>query len=222
MPLRQLHPWDLTVREARAVQTRLSGDVSKVSSLPKHPRLVAGLDVSGANDEGLVTAAAVVVSLPDLEVVEVQRFEGRAGFPYVPGLLSFREAPLVLGALGRLQKTPDVVLVDGHGLAHPRRFGLACHVGLIADVPTVGCAKSVLVGNHPPVGKGKGECSWIEDGGEVVGAALRTRDSIKPVYVSVGHRVDLPSAIRCVLDCCGRFRLPEPTRLAHRAAARLL
>jgi len=157
--------------------------------------------------------------LPDLQLVEVKCVEGKPGFPYVPGLLSFREAPLVLGALECLTITPDLLLADGQGVAHPRRFGLACHLGLLADLPAIGCAKSVLRGRHGPLGTERGSWATLEDEGEVVGAALRTRDAVSPIYVSVGHKVDLPSALRWALSCCAGYRMPEPTRLAHQAAA---
>lgn len=159
------------------------------------------------------------MSLPDLEIVEVKCAWGKPEFPYVPGLLSFREVPLALEALERLTLPPDFLLADGQGLAHPRRFGLACHLGLLTGLPSIGCAKSILVGKHGSVGHKKGSWATLEEKGGVVGAALRTRDGVSPLYVSIGHRVDLPSAIRWVLACCDRFRMPEPTRLAHQAAA---
>lgn len=177
------------------------------------------MDISPPDAEGLIRAAVVVMSLPGLTVVEVKSAQGKPGFPYVPGLLSFRETPLVLEALERLTITPDFLLADGQGLAHPRRFGLACHLGLLTGLPTIGCAKSLLKGRHGPLGEEKGAWALLEDRGEVVGAALRTRQGVTPVYVSIGHKVDLPSALRWVLACCDRFRLPEPTRLAHHAAA---
>ncbi len=177
------------------------------------------MDISPPDGQGVVRAAAVVMSLPELKVVEVKSAHGKLGFPYVPGLLSFREAPLVLAALERLSITPDFLMADGQGLAHPRRFGLACHLGLLTGLPAIGCAKSLLKGRHGPLAQERGSWAPLEDKGEVVGAALRTRQGVTPVYVSIGHKVDLPSALRWVLACCDRFRLPEPTRLAHHAAA---
>ena len=177
------------------------------------------MDISPPDGQGVVRAAVVVMSLPDLAVVEVKSAQGKPGFPYVPGLLSFREAPLVLEALERLAIMPDFLLADGQGVAHPRRFGLACHLGLLTGLPTIGCAKSILRGKHGPLGQEKGSWALLEDRDDVVGAALRTRQGVTPVYVSIGHKVGLPSALRWVLACCARFRLPEPTRLAHHAAA---
>lgn len=215
----QLHPWNVSVEEARDIQVRLASQVSFSDAVPEQPEYVVGTDISGPDDQGMVCAAAVVLRLPSLQVVEVKRIQGVPGFPYVPGLLSFREAPLVLEALGRLAITPDFLLVDGQGLAHPRRFGLACHLGLLTGLPTIGCAKSLLQGRYAALGQEKGAWASLEDRGEVVGAALRTREGARPIYVSIGHRVDLSSALRWVLACCTGYRLPEPTRLAHLAAA---
>ena len=162
---------------------------------------------------------AVVLRLPDLEVVEVKRDEAKARFPYIPGLLSFRESPALLAALERLATAPDFILVDGQGLAHPRRFGIACHIGLVTEVPTIGCAKSILRGRHALMAEEAGSWTELVDRGEVVGAAVRTRTGVSPLYVSIGHRVDLPWAVHWVLACCRGYRMPEPTRLAHQAAA---
>ena len=145
----------------------------------------------------------------------------RTRFPYVPGLLSFREAPAALAALGQLKTSPDILLCDGHGLAHPRRFGLACHLGLLSGLPSIGVAKSLLTGEHAPPAQERGAWTPLLDGGEVIGAALRTRPGAKPVYVSIGHRISLESALQVVLRCTGRYRLPETTRQAHRLASNL-
>jgi deoxyribonuclease V len=176
---------------------------------------VAGVDISGVDAEGRARAAVVVLSYPDLELVEGRVVEEEVAFPYVPGLLSFREAPLIVAACDHLQTDPDLVLVDGQGLAHPRRFGLGCHLGLIWEKPTIGCAKSKLCGEHEPVPSERGSYSEIMHKGEVIGAAVRTRTGVRPVYVSIGHMIDLTTAISCVLQCCRGLRLPEPTRLAH-------
>ena len=152
--------------------------------------------------------------------MEVKVYRGKPGFPYVPGLLSFRESPLVLGALERLVTTPDIILADGQGLAHPRRFGLACHLGLLTDTPTIGCAKSILRGRPEwTLPSSAGSHVPLMDKGDVVGAAVRTRESVSPIYVSIGHKVSLESAVSWVLACCKGYRMPEPTRLAHLAAA---
>jgi deoxyribonuclease V len=216
------HRWDLTVAEARALQERLRRRV-RHDPLAARPRLVAGVDVTYPEGSGAALAAVVVVRLPSLAVVESALGAAPAPFPYVPGYLSFREGPAALAALRRLRAEPDLLLCDGQGLAHPRRFGLACHLGVILDRPAVGCAKSLLVGSHAVPGARRGCRRRILDRGETVGVALRTRDGVRPVYVSVGHRVDLPGAIRVVLACARGFRHPEPLRLAHRlvvAAAR--
>jgi len=184
------------------------------------PHYVAGVDISPPDAHGSAVGAVVVLKLPELQIVEVKVYHGKLGFPYVPGLLSFREAPLILGALERLMTTPDLILVDGHGLAHPRRFGLACHLGLLTDTPTVGCAKSILRGRpEGTLASGAGAHVPLMDMGEVVGAAVRTRESVNPIYVSTGHKVSLESAIDLTLACCKGYRMPEPTRLAHLAAA---
>ena len=219
MNVRQLHPWKVSLEEARDIQARLAPQISLTTGISERPQYVAGTDISPPDASGVAWGAAVVMSLPDLRIVEVKRAQGRPGFPYIPGFLSFREAPLVLGALERLVATPDFILADGQGLAHPRRFGLACHLGLFADTPTIGCAKSILRGRHGALGREQGAWAALEDRGDVVGAAVRTRGETSPIYVSVGHKVDLPSAVRWVLACCAGYRMPEPTRLAHQAAA---
>ena len=207
------------MEEAQAIQVRLAAQVSRFNGVPEQPQYVVGTDISPPDARGVSRGAAVVMRLPDLQVVEVKSVEAKPGFPYVPGLLSFREAPLVLGALERLTTTPDFLLADGQGLAHPRRFGLACHLGLLADLPAIGCAKSILLGRHGPLARERGSWAPLEDKGEVVGAALRTREGVSPIYVSVGYKVDLPSALRWALACCASYRMPEPTRLAHQAGA---
>jgi len=163
-------------------------------------------------------AAVVVLSYPELELVEVATAEGGLEFPYVPGLLSFREIPLLAEALHKVENAPDLVLVDGQGVAHPRRMGLASHLGLLLDLPTIGCAKSRLCGEYEQPDVGKGSASEVRDGGEAIGLALRTREGCKPVFVSTGHLVGLKEAAGWVLDCCRGYRLPQPLRLAHLAA----
>ncbi len=216
MKFREPHRWDLTVPGARAVQDRLRKRVL-VEPLRRAVRLVAGVDVTYPEGSGLALAAVVVFRLPRLELVEEAFGSAPLTFPYVPGYLSFREAPAVLDALRRLGAVPDALLFDGQGLAHPRRFGLACHLGVILDRPAVGCAKSLLVGTHAEPGMRRGCRRRIVDRGETVGAAVRTRDGVRPVYISAGHRVDLPGAIRLVLACSRGRRVPEPLREAHRA-----
>jgi deoxyribonuclease V len=197
---------------------------ARVRQLPLDPdvRLVAGADCSYARQGPGCAAAVVVWDLRRGTVVEAATLLSKAGFPYLPGLLAFREAPAILKALGRLAGRPQVLICDGHGIAHPRRFGLASHVGLLAGLPTIGCAKSRLCGSHEEPARDRGSSSALVDKGQVVGAVLRTRTGVRPVYVSVGHRIDLPSAVRIILDCTLGYRLPEPVRLAHRQASAAL
>ena len=213
-----LHPWSVTPAEAVAIQQALRARVETTDRLPQI-RHVAGVDV-GFEDGGRVTRAAVVVlGYPELKPVDraVARLPTR--FPYVPGLLSFRELPAVLAAIEALAVRPDVYLCDGQGLAHPRRFGIACHLGVLIDAPSIGVAKTRLSGNHAEPPPEKGGWTPLQDGEEVIGAVLRTRTGVKPVYVSIGHRVSLATAIRLVLACTRGYRLPETTRLAHRLAS---
>jgi deoxyribonuclease V len=184
--------------------------------LPAPPTLIAGCDVHLRGD--LARATVVVLRFPELEVVETVHGEITIDFPYVPGLLSWRELPPLLTALKKLTVRPDLLLADGQGLAHPRRFGLACHLGLASGLPTIGCAKSILRGNHDPVAEEKGATAPLVYRGQVVGMALRSKDRVKPLYVSLGHLITLDEAVGYVLACCLKHRLPEPNRLAHIAA----
>lgn len=206
--------WDLSPREAIALQKRLAARV-RTTRLRRRVRLVAGCDMSSERFGKVLHCGVVVVRLDDLETVASAAVSVPARFPYVPGLLSFREAPGILEALGRLRVRPDVLVLDGHGLAHPRRFGIACHVGLAARIPALGCAKSILVGAHGPLGRRRGAAADLVDRGEVVGRALRTRDDTKPVYVSVGTGLGLADAVEICLATSGGVRIPEPTRRAH-------
>jgi len=217
MEVTRWHDWQVSVTQAMKIQVELAARVSK-SGRVASPRLIAGVDISVDKGAGTGTGAVVVLSYPELKVIETRVVTDRLEFPYVPGLLSFREAPLILAACESLVVTPDLVIVDGQGIAHPRRMGLASHLGLFLDVPTVGCAKSRLCGHHEEPGTEAGSCADLLDGDEVIGAVLRTRMGVKPVYVSIGHRVDLASAVHWVLACCRGYRLPEPSRLAHLAA----
>ncbi|MGQ9466544.1 MAG: deoxyribonuclease V [Anaerolineae bacterium] len=212
---RWTHPWDVSPAEARVLQDRLRAQVV-VAPLASPPRFVAGVDVS-IQDE-VARAAVVLLSFPDLSPVEASTAQAPVSFPYIPGLLAFREGPVVLAALERLRGQPDVLIFDAQGLAHPRRMGLATHLGILLDRPSIGCAKSRLWGEHdePPSQRGGWVPLW--DGGEVIGAVLRTQTGVQPVYVSVGHRVDLETAIDLVLACTPTYRLPEPIRWAHRVA----
>ncbi len=215
---RALHPWDVTPGEAREIQQRLRGEVIIRDDLGP-VSLVAGIDV-GFEEQGRVTrAAAVLLSFPSLGVQGQAIARRKTCFPYVPGLLSFREAPAVLEALGNLTLSPDLLLCDGQGYAHPRRFGIACHLGVLTGIPSIGIGKTRLTGMHGEVPEERGQWCPLMDAGEVIGAVLRTRERVKPVYVSIGHRVGLATAIRLVMDCTTRYRLPETTRCAHRLAS---
>jgi deoxyribonuclease V len=212
------HPWDVSPKEAAAIQERLSTAVVVEDDLGR-VRTVAGVDI-GLREKNTITRAAVVVlSFPELEMVDQAIVNRPTTFPYVPGLLSFREAPAALEALARLPVRPDLLLCDGQGRAHPRRFGLACHLGLLSDIPSIGVAKSRLVGEHQGVAEKRGSRQPLMLEEEVIGTVLRTRTAVKPVYVSIGHRVSLETAVDYVLSCAPKYRLPETTRRAHRLAS---
>ncbi len=183
------------------------------------PRFIAGIDARYEESKSTATGAVVVLSYPGLELCEVRISRAEPVFPYIPGLLSFRECPVILDACRRVTLCPDLVFVDGQGIAHPRRIGLASHVGLLLDRPTIGCAKSKLVGENKEPGTSRGSWRKLDDGEETIGAALRTRANTRPVYVSIGHKIDLKAAIRWSLACSVKYRIPEPTRLAHLAAS---
>ena len=210
----KLHEWNLTPREAVELQKRLRERV-RVEPLARKIETVAGADISFNKYSTTLYAGIVVLSLPSLEVVEEVGVVSETKFPYVPGLLSFRESPPLLDAWAKLKTEPDAVMFDGQGLAHPRRVGIACHVGLLIDRPTFGCAKSVLVGKYEEPPEERGEWTPLVDKGETVGAALRTKTRVQPIYVSPGHLIDLAGAIDLTLRCDGGYRQPEPTRRAH-------
>jgi len=220
-----LAPARLDYHAAVALQERLRSLVVCAGELTA-PRLVAGVDVSydflpsrfsrRKKTSETVYAAVVVLELASLRVVETASVADRARFPYVPGLLSFREIPPLLKAFRKLRCTPDAVLVDGQGVAHPRRCGLASHLGLVLDLPTVGCAKSRLIGDYREPARARGSWSDLRDGGEVIGRVLRTRDGVAPLFVSAGHKISLDAATALVLECAPRYRLPETTRQAHK------
>jgi deoxyribonuclease V len=214
------HSFDLTIPEARALQEKLRSRVRE-AELPRRLRRVAGADVSYDRGSPVLFAAVVVLDPETLEVIESAGVESRARFPYVPGYLSFREIPPLLEAFAKLAEPPDLVVADGQGRAHPRRFGLASHLGVLLDLPTIGCAKTRLVGEHRTPGARRGACAQLRDRGEVIGTVLRTQAGVKPIYVSVGHRVTLAGARRWVLALAPRHRLPEPIRAAHAEVNRL-
>jgi deoxyribonuclease V len=217
MKVTRLHGWQMSITQAMEIQLRLAAQVSRAGETTS-PRLIAGVDISVDRGAGTGTGAVIVLSYPELDPVETRVVTDRLEFPYVPGLLSFRESPLILAACEKLDVLPDLIMVDGQGIAHPRRMGLASHLGLFLDTPTIGCAKSRLCGRHEVLGTEPGSYAELVDEGEVIGAALRTKAGVNPVYVSIGHKVDLPAAIHWVLACCRGYRLPEPSRMAHLAA----
>jgi deoxyribonuclease V len=220
MKVSGLHGLDLSLPEARRLQQELASRVVAGPALDlSGVRFVAGADVSTQGN--MAYATVVVLDFPGLSPVEVQGYEAPLRFPYVPGLLSFRELPSVVGALEKIETEVDALVLDAQGLAHPRRMGLASHLGIFLDVPTVGCAKSPLVGSFEEPGREKGSATDLVHRGEVVGRVLRTRDGVSPVYVSVGNGIDLGSSVELVLACCTKYRLPETTRQAHNAANRL-
>jgi deoxyribonuclease V len=213
------HRWDVSPKEAVALQRELAALVERADRLGPVAR-VAGVDV-GFEDAGRIARAAVaVLRWPGLDPVEQAVVRAPVCFPYVPGLLSFREGPAVLAALAQLAAAPDLLLVDGQGIAHPRRCGLACHLGLAADLPAIGVAKTRLTGSHEAPGPARGSQAPLVDRDEVIGAVLRTRERVAPLYVSIGHRVSLATALHWVMACTTRYRLPETTRAAHRLASR--
>lgn len=212
------HPWNLTPAEAVSLQNKLRQQVELQDRLPsiKH---VAGVDVGFEQDGRITRAAVIILSFPELEVVEKSLARVPTTFPYVPGLLSFRELPAILSALRSIKTKLDILLCDGQGIAHPRRFGIASHLGVLLNVPTIGVAKTRLVGRYAEPAHEKGSWSPLMDGEETIGAVLRTRAGVKPVYVSSGHRVSLKTAIKITLACTTRYRLPETTRQAHHLAS---
>ena len=216
MRTRQLHRWDVTPAEAVEIQRSLRDKVS-LSDTRKPPRLVCGVDVAFDKAGGRTFAAAVVVRMESLEEVERRTVTAPLSFPYVPGLLTFREGPAVAAVIEALHAEPDLLIFDGQGYAHPRRMGLATHMGLLVDCPTIGCAKSLLVGEFEEPDVRAGASSPISHKGEVVGAALRTRTNVKPVFVSPGNRISLERAVEITLSCTDGLRIPKPTREAHRA-----
>lgn len=211
------HGWTADTSEAIKIQRTLVNKLSRTGKITK-VNLVAGVDISVDRTSGMGTAAIVVLSYPVLDVVEIQTSTGRIKFPYIPGLLSFREIPLLIPAFEKLENVPDIVIVDGQGIAHPRRIGIACHLGLFLNIPTIGCAKSRLIGTYNEPGIKPGNWSVLLDNNDVIGAVLRTKEGVKPVYVSPGHMIDLMSCVDWVMACCRGYRLPEPIRLAHYVA----
>lgn len=220
MPLTPVfeHPWDLTPKEAMALQQELRGRV-ELTDRHGEIRLVAGVDVGFEANNRITRAAVAVLRYPSLELHDYAVARQPTRFPYVPGLLSFREVPAVLEAFATLASTPDLLLCDGQGIAHPRRFGVASHLGVLLDLPAVGVAKTRLLGEHGAVPEQRGAWTPLVDGGETIGAVLRSRPGVKPLFISPGHRLTLGSAVKWTMACTTRYRLPETTRWAHRLAS---
>ncbi|MEA5503796.1 deoxyribonuclease V [Halotia wernerae UHCC 0503] len=219
MKIHQHHTWPSTVEEAIAIQEKLRNQVINEDQLQEPVKYVAGVDM-GFEANGTISRAAVaVLSFPDLQVIETTLAYRPTSFPYIPGFLSFREIPAVLDALEKVETTPDIILCDGQGIAHPRRLGIASHLGLLLDLPTIGVAKSLLIGKHEELPETRGKWQPLIHQGEIIGAALRSRTKVKPVYVSSGHKVSLSTAINYVLRCTPKYRLPETTRIADKLAS---
>ena len=219
MNICQRHAWPLTVEDAIVIQEKLQAEVITSDQLKEPVQYVAGVDMGFEADGTISRAAVAVLSFPDLQLQETSLARRPTTFAYIPGFLSFREIPAILDAMEKIKIIPDIILCDGQGIAHPRRFGIACHLGLIVDIPTIGVAKSLLVGKHEDLPEVRGSWQPLTHKGEKIGAVLRTRVGVKPVYVSSGHRVSLPTAIDYVLRCTPKYRLPETTRIADKLAS---
>lgn len=218
MKIHQRHPWPLTVEEAIAIQNQLQPEVIIEDQLGE-VQYVAGVDVGFEDDYAISRAAVAVLSFPDLQLVEQAIARRPTTFPYIPGFLSFREVPIVIDALEQVSTIPDLILCDGQGIAHPRGFGLACHLGVLTDMPTIGVAKSLLIGKHDELPVEKGSWQPLRYKGKIVGAVVRSRTGVRPLYVSPGHRISLDTAIDYTLRCITKYRLPETTRWADKLAS---
>ncbi len=214
-----LHTWDVNPQEAIAIQNALRSRILLDDDLPDPVNRIAGVDV-GFEQAGQITRAAIaVLNYPQLALLESRIARRPTSFPYIPGLLSFREIPAILTALDPLEQKPQLLLVDGQGYAHPRRLGIASHLGLVTGIPAIGVGKTRLVGTHDPVPDSRGGWVPLVHQGETIGAVLRTRPGCKPLYISPGHKISLMTAVSWVMQCIGRYRLPETTRQAHRLAS---
>lgn len=219
MKIKFLHDWNLSPQQAIEIQKQLHYEVEAQDRFDEPVKTVAGIDLGYDIKNDTSRAVVVVLSFPELALLETSEARLPIQFPYVPGLLSFRETPVAIKALENLKITPDVILCDGQGLAHPRRFGVACHIGILADVPTIGVAKSLLVGKFENLGEERGSVAPLIHKNEQIGVALRTKNKVQPLFVSVGHRVGLETATNLVLQCAPKDRLPETTRLADKLAS---
>ena len=216
MKINPNHPWCVDYHEARAIQQALQKQVDLTDRVAfSSITVVAGADISLCHQENLAFVAVLLFSYPDFDIVEEVFCTEETNFPYRSGLLSFREAPPLIKAFEKLSRVPDIVIFDGQGIAHPRRLGLASHMGILLNIPAIGCAKTRLIGEYEPVGCEKGSMSDLFYRSEIVGKVLRSKTGINPLFVSPGHRIGIESAARMVLSCCKNYRLPEPTRIAH-------
>jgi deoxyribonuclease V len=213
-----LHEWNLQLDAATALQRKLAENIVRTDQLQGEVRLVAGVDMAINEETTMARAAVVLLSYPEMEIIERHVYEEPVRMPYIPGLLSFREIPCILGAFALLRQQPDLVMVDGQGIAHPRYLGIASHLGLWLDLPTIGCAKSILRGHYDENALSEEAGAWLPLNykGATIGAAVRTRTRVKPMIISLGHRISLATSLHYVLACCKGYRLPEPTRQADK------
>lgn len=221
MKIKYLHNWDVCYADAVQIQYELAGKLVLEDGKASRPKKIAGADISYSKNDDLFFAAVVVLDADTLRVIEESSGIDHVTFPYIPGLLSFREAPVLLKAFEKIKSRPDIVMFDGQGIAHPRRMGLASHMGLFLDTPTMGCAKKKLVGEFAEPGPVKGGWSELLHRGEQIGAVLRTKHNVKPVFISPGHKIGFARAVETALGCCNGYRIPEPTRQAHLLVNRL-
>ena len=218
MKIEHLHDWNISYDRAREIQNELREKlILHNEDLPARIKTIAGADISYSKGSNLFFAVVVILDFPTMEIIEQASSSGMVDFPYIPGLLTFREGPMLLEAFQKLSSTPDAIIFDGHGIAHPRGIGLASHMGLFLNIPSIGCAKTRLVGSYNEAGNEPGDFSPLVHNGEIMGAVLRTKKNVKPVFVSQGHKIGLKKAIDITLSCCRGYRLPEPTRKAHLA-----
>lgn len=213
--IKEIHPWNLGLEEAKDIQKRLKKKICLTDQFT-NIKFVAGVDVGFSNKSNLCRAAVTILSFPELNLIEAVTADSEILFPYIPGYLSFREIPVIIKAFERVSKIPDLIICDGQGIAHPRHFGIACHLGLLLDLPTIGAAKKKLYGIHESLPEEKGKYVFLYDKDVKIGAVLRTREKIKPVYVSPGHKISVESSIKYILNCITKYRLPETTRYAHK------
>ncbi|MGQ9509170.1 MAG: deoxyribonuclease V [Thermodesulfobacteriota bacterium] len=212
--MKHLHPWNVDIKKAIQIQSQLREKLLLKKDFKKVEK-IGGADVSYSKGGELLYGAIVVFSYPEMDPIDSATAEGRISFPYIPGLLSFREGPILIQVFEKLRVKPDLMIFDGHGIAHPRTVGLASHLGLCLELPSIGCGKTPLIKNFQTPGPSKGSFEWIYLGQKKVGVALRTKEKVKPVFVSPGHRIDLKSSVQIILEACRGYRIPEPLRRAH-------